>query len=82
MVNGVARLVKMCRSRSRLDKLMHGDSGWNDDVRQSVRVQYIGETKRQLHERFGEHLRSIQNHHDNGRKTDNKQTYQSLLENI
>ena len=25
--------------------------------------QYIGETKRQLHERFGEHRRSIQNHH-------------------
>ena len=25
--------------------------------------QYIGETKRQLHERFGEHDRSIQNHH-------------------
>ena len=25
--------------------------------------QYIGETKRQLHECFGEHRRSIQNHH-------------------
>ena len=25
--------------------------------------QYIGETKRQLYERFGEHRRSIQNHH-------------------
>ena len=25
--------------------------------------QYTGETKRQLHERFGEHRRSIQNHH-------------------
>ena len=25
--------------------------------------RYIGETKRQLHERFGEHRRSIQNHH-------------------
>ena len=36
MVNGVARLVKMCRNRSGLDRL--GDSGWNDDVRQSVRV--------------------------------------------
>ena len=25
--------------------------------------QYIGETKRQLNERFGEHRRSILNHH-------------------
>ena len=25
--------------------------------------QYIGETKHQLHERFGDHRRSIQNHH-------------------
>ena len=24
--------------------------------------QYIGETKRHLHERFGEHRRSVQNH--------------------
>ena len=40
MVNGVARLtrlVKVCRNRSGLDEL-NGDSGWNDDARQSVRV--------------------------------------------
>ena len=42
MVNGVARLVEMCRNKSGLDELMV-ISGWNDDA---CTKQYIGETKR------------------------------------
>ena len=52
IVLGVSTAKRNCKSRN-LIYLIHC---------KKCKKQYIGETKRQLNERFGEHRRSIQNH--------------------